>query len=59
MSKRSSTSLKPQGMQEFLLPGGTMSGIAISHGINANIILRRLPIYLDKSPAPVPAYVPL
>ena len=46
-------------MQECLQPGASVSSVAISHGINANVIRKWLPIYRDKSFTPLPAFVPL
>jgi len=50
---------KAQVVQECLQPGASVSSVAISHGINANVIRKWLPIYRDKAPAPLPAFVPL
>jgi len=50
---------KAQVVQECLKPGASVSSVAISHGINANVIRKWLPIYRDKSVAPLPAFVPL
>ncbi|WP_158234999.1 transposase, partial [Pseudomonas sp. 2822-17] len=50
---------KAQVVQECLQPGATVSSVAISHGINANVIRKWLPIYRDKPVAPLPAFVPL
>jgi transposase-like protein len=50
---------KAQVVQECLQPGASVSSVAISHGINANVIRKWLPIYRDKSFAPLPAFVPL
>ncbi|WP_285797966.1 hypothetical protein, partial [Metapseudomonas resinovorans] len=33
--------------------------VAISHGINANVIRKWLPLYRDQPPAALPAFVPL
>ncbi len=46
-------------MQECLQPGASVSSVAISYGINANVIRKWLPIYRDKAVAPLPAFVPL
>ena len=50
---------KAQVVQECLQPGATLSSVAISHGINANVIRKWLPIYRDQAPATLPAFVPL
>lgn len=34
-------------VQECLQPGVTVSGVAIKHGINANVIRKWLPLYCD------------
>lgn len=46
-------------MQDCLQPGASVSSVDISHGINANVIRKWLPIYHDKAVAPLPAFVPL
>ncbi|GFZ63455.1 transposase [Pseudomonas amygdali pv. eriobotryae] len=50
---------KAQVVQECLQPGASVSSVAISHGINANVIRKWLPIYRDKAVAPLLAFVPL
>ena len=50
---------KAQVVQECLQPGASVSSVAISHGINANVIRKWLPLYRDKPVAPLPAFVPL
>ncbi len=50
---------KAQVVQECLQPGASVSSVAISHGINANVIRKWLPIYRDQTPATLPAFVPL
>ncbi|NBA95334.1 transposase [Pseudomonas sp. R5(2019)] len=50
---------KAQVVQECLQPGATLSSVAISHGINANVIRKWLPLYRDQPPAALPAFVPL
>jgi len=49
---------KAQVVRECLQPGATVSSVAISHGINANVIRKWLLIYRDQVPA-LPAFVPL
>ncbi|MGY2237063.1 IS66-like element accessory protein TnpA [Pseudomonas gingeri] len=51
--------LKAQIVQECLQPGASVSSVAISHGINANVIRKWLPIYRDKPVTPLPAFIPL
>ncbi len=51
---------KAQDVQECLQPGATVSSVAISHGINANVIRKWLPLYqYQPVPASLPAFVPL
>ena len=51
---------KAQVVQEYLQPGATVSSVAISHGINANVIRKWLPLYRDQpAAASLPAFVPL
>ncbi|MBP0941022.1 transposase [Pseudomonas alliivorans] len=45
---------KAQVVQECLKPIASVSSITISHGINANVIRKWLPIYRDKAVAPPP-----
>jgi transposase-like protein len=50
---------KAQVVQECLQPGATISSVAITHGINANVIRKWLPLYRDQSASALPAFVPL
>ncbi|MDR8363688.1 IS66-like element accessory protein TnpA [Pseudomonas sp. JL3] len=50
---------KVQVVQECLQPGATLSSVAISHGINASVIRKWLPLYRDQLLAALPAFVPL
>ena len=51
---------KAQVVQERLQPGATVSSVAISHGINANVIRKWMPLYRDQpAAASLPAFVPL
>ncbi|WP_095064608.1 transposase [Pseudomonas sp. Irchel s3f19] len=61
MRQRSSypKSFKAQVVQECLQPGATISGVAISHGINANVIRKWIPLYRDQPPAVLPAFIPV
>ena len=61
MRQRSSypKSFKAQVVQECLQPGASISSVAISPGINANVIRKWLPLYRDQPPATVPAFIPV
>lgn len=61
MRQRSSypKSFKAQVVQECLHPGATISSVAISHGMNANVIRKWLPLYRDQPPATLPAFIPV
>ena len=50
---------KAQVVQECLQPGAKISSVAIHHGINANVIRKRLPMFRDQTPATLPAFVPV
>lgn len=50
---------KAQVVRECLQPGATISSVAISHGINANVIRKWLPIYREQLPVTLPPFVPL
>ena len=50
---------KAQVVQECLQPGASISSVAITHGINANVIRKWLPLYRNQSAAALPAFVPL
>ncbi|GAA0384190.1 transposase [Pseudomonas veronii subsp. inensis] len=50
---------KAQVVQECLQPGATVSSVAISHGINANVIRKWLPLYRNQLSAALPAFVPV
>ncbi|MGN2406676.1 transposase [Pseudomonas syringae] len=60
MRQRSSypKSFKAQVVQDCLQPGATISGVAISHGINANVIRKRMPLYRDQQPAMLRVGIP-
>ncbi|UFH29307.1 transposase [Pseudomonas asiatica] len=51
-------SFKTQVVQACLQPGATVSSVAISHGINANVIRKWLPLYRDQPANLLPAFVP-
>ncbi|HCN66567.1 MAG TPA: IS66 family insertion sequence hypothetical protein [Pseudomonas sp.] len=61
MRQRSSypKSFKAQVVQQCLQPGASISSVAISHGINANVIRKWLPLYRDQPPATLAAFVPV
>ncbi|MGE8480945.1 MAG: transposase, partial [Pseudomonas shirazensis] len=62
MRKRSSypKPFKAQVVQECLQPSATVSSVAISHAINANVIRKWMPLYRDQPAATsLPAFVPL
>ena len=61
MRQRSSypKSFKAQVVQECLQPGASISSVAISHGINANVIRKWLPLFRDQPPATLPAFIPV
>ena len=61
MRQRSSypKSFKAQVVQDCLQPGASISSVAISHGINANVIRKWLPLYRDQPPATLPAFIPV
>ncbi|NBB11048.1 transposase [Pseudomonas sp. SLFW] len=51
---------KAQVVQECLQPGATVSSVAISHGINANVIRKWMPLYQGQpATTSLPALVPL
>ena len=52
-------SFKAQVVQEYLQPGVSVAAIAMSHGINANVVRRWLPLYRDQPVATLPAFIPL
>ncbi|MGO4003389.1 IS66-like element accessory protein TnpA [Pseudomonas fluorescens] len=61
MRQRSSypKSFKAQIVYECLQPDATISGVAVSHGINANVIRNWMPLYRDQPPAMLPAFIPV
>ena len=61
MRQRSSypKSFKAQVVQECLQPGATISGVAISYGINANVIRKWMLLYRDQPPAVLTAFIPV
>lgn len=62
MRQRSSYTkpFKASVVQECLQPGASISSVAISHGINVNVIRKWMPLYRDQpAAASLPAFVPL
>lgn len=54
-----SKSFKAQVVQECQQPGVSVAGIALSHGINANVVRRWIPAYRNAAPKNLPAFIPL
>lgn len=52
-------SFKAQVVHECEQPCVSVAAIAISHDINANVVLRWLPLYRDQQAAALPAFIPL
>ncbi|KDD66108.1 transposase [Pseudomonas sp. BT76 TE3572] len=52
-------SFKTQVVQECEQHGVSVAAIAMSHGINANVVRRWLPLYRDQQAVAVPAFIPL
>ncbi|MEO8645720.1 transposase [Pseudomonas sp.] len=52
-------SFKSQLVQECLQPGVSVAAIAMSHGINANVVRRWIPLYHDQQAVTLPAFIPL
>jgi len=50
---------KAQVVQECLQPGASVASVALSHGINANVVRKWLPLYRDRQLTNLPAFVPL
>lgn len=57
--KSYTTSFKAQVIHECEQPGISVAAIAMSHGINANVVRRWLPLYRDQQAAALPALIPL
>lgn len=58
--RRHSAELKAQVLSECAQPGASVAGVALSHGINANVVhkWRRL-AHSDAAPTPVASFVPV
>jgi transposase-like protein len=50
---------KAQVVQECLQPGVSIASVALSHGINANVVRKWIPLYRDVDSKKLPAFVPL
>ena len=57
--KSYSKSFKAQVVHECQQPGVSVAAIAMSHGINANVVRRWLPLYPDQQTVALPAFIPL
>ncbi|NWD66888.1 transposase [Pseudomonas gingeri] len=53
------TSFKSQVVKECQQPGVSVAAIAMSHGINANVVRRWLPLFSDQQTSTLPAFIPL
>ncbi|RMU76798.1 Transposase [Pseudomonas syringae pv. apii] len=52
-------SFKTQVVQECEQLGVSVAAIAMSHGINANVVRRWIPLYRDQQAVALPAFIPL
>lgn len=61
MSQRKSypKSFKAQVVQECEPPGISVAAIAMSHGINANVVRRWIPLFRDQQTVALPEFVPV
>ncbi|MHC8400962.1 IS66-like element accessory protein TnpA [Pseudomonas sp. MDT1-17] len=50
---------KTQVVQKCLQPGASVASVAMSHGINANVVRKWLPIYRDQQLTDLPAFLPV
>lgn len=50
---------KTQVVQECLQPGASVASVALSHGINANVVRKWLPLYRDHQLTDLPAFLPV
>ncbi|QYN03695.1 transposase [Pseudomonas protegens] len=57
--KSYSKSFKAQVVHECQQPGVSVAAIAMSHGINANVVRRWLPLFRDQRAVVLPAFVPV
>lgn len=52
-------SFKTQVVQECEQPGVSVAAIAMSHGINPNVVRRWIPLFRDQQTVALPAFVPV
>ncbi|AZF01993.1 Mobile element protein [Pseudomonas orientalis] len=52
-------SFKAKVVHECEQPGVSVAAIAMSHGINANVVRRWLPLHRNQQVATLPAFIPL
>ena len=50
---------KAQVVQECLHAGASIASVALSHGINANLVRKWIPLYRDADSENLPAFMPL
>lgn len=50
---------KAQVVQECLQPGASVASVSMSHGINANVVRKWLPLYRDQQLNDLPAFLPV
>lgn len=50
---------KTQVVQECLQPGASVASVAMSHGINANVVRKWLPPYRNQKLTDLPAFLPV
>lgn len=50
---------KAQVVQECLQPGAFVASVSMSHGINANVVRKWLPLYRDQQLTDLPAFLPV
>ena len=54
-----SKSFKTQVVQECVQPGASIASVALSHGINANIVHKWIRLHAQKNTTLQPAFLPL
>jgi len=52
-------SFKIQVVQECEQPGVSVAAIEMTHGINANVVRRWIPLYRNPQAVTLPAFIPL
>ncbi|WP_455809734.1 transposase [Pseudomonas koreensis] len=52
-------SFKSQVVKECQQPGVSVAAIAMSNGINGNVVRRWLPLFSDQQASTLPAFIPL